>query len=208
MRRAQRRNTIVPATATAPAGQAPPAEQTEPQAASDASTKVGNDPGEDSDDFLESETGSPNPGKNGSESLTPFSRLFKETQEFMDMARRDRTAADLKKRDDVPFGHPGQTQGTAADEITQSLDAANRPRRAIPPQGASRRTTARQKDLRNLAHRSGPDTPLSHPLAVESATHMVTTRPVAPGATSVCRNIVHRFVPSAAPRTHTASHAQ
>ena len=85
-KRAQRRNTIVPATATTPAGQAPPAEQTEPQAASDASTKVGNDSGEDSDDLLESETGSPNVGKSGSESLTPFSRLFKETRESMDMA--------------------------------------------------------------------------------------------------------------------------
>ena len=77
---AQRRNTNVPATATTPAGPAPPAEQTEPQVASDASTKVQNDSGEDSDDFLESETGSPNLGKSRSESFTPFSRLFDETQ--------------------------------------------------------------------------------------------------------------------------------
>ena len=156
-KRAQRRNTIVPATATTTAGPAPPTKQLEPQAASDASTEVGNDSGEDSDDFLESETGIPNLGQSRSESFTPFSRLFDETQEFMDAAWRKRTAADAKKRDDMPFGLPGQTQGTAADEITQSLDTADRPQTAIPPQGASRRTSAQEKDLRNLAHRSGPD---------------------------------------------------
>ena len=154
---AQRRKTIVPATATTPAGPDPPAEQIAPQTVSDASTKVGNDSGEDSDDFLELETGSPNLGRSGSESFAPFSRLFDETQEFMDMARRKRTAANAKKKDDMPVWLPGQTQGTAADEITQSLDMANRPQRTIPPQGASRRTTAREKDLRNLAHRSGTD---------------------------------------------------
>ena len=80
----------------------------------------------------------------------------------MDMARRKRTAADPKKRDDVPFGLPGQTQGTAADEITQALDTVNRPQTTIPTQDASRRTTAREKDHRNLAHRSGPDRTLHY----------------------------------------------
>ena len=96
-------------------------------------------------------------GISGLELLTPFSRLFEETQEPMDMTRRKKTAADPKKRDDVPFGLPGQTLGTAADEITQSLDTADRPQTAIPPQGASRRTAAKEKDLRNLAHGSRPD---------------------------------------------------
>ena len=156
-RRAQRRKTIVPAIATTPAGPAPPAEQIKPQTVSDASTMVGIDPGEDSGDFLESETGIPNLGRSGPGSFPSLSFLFDETQEFMDMARRKRTAADAKKRDDMPFGLPGQTQGTAADEITQSLDMADRPQTAIPPQGASRSTAAREKDLRHLAHQSGPD---------------------------------------------------
>ena len=157
VKRAARRNTIVPAAATTPVGPVAPTEQTETQAASDASTKVGNDSGEDSDGFVESETGSPNLGRSGSEPFSPFSRLFDETQEFMDKARRERSAADARKRDNTPFGLPGRTQGTAADEITQSLDTPDRPQTAIPPQGASRRKAAKEKNLRNLAQRPGPD---------------------------------------------------
>ena len=118
---------------------------------------MGNDSRDDSDDFLESETGSPDLGQSRSESFTPFSRLFDETQGFTNTAQKKRTAADVEKRDDMPFGLPGQAQGTAADEITQSLDTADRPQTAMPPQGASGRTAAKEKDLRNLAHQSGLD---------------------------------------------------
>ena len=75
----------------------------------------------------------------------------------MDKARRKRTAADARNRDNGPFGLPAQNQGTAADEITRTLATENRPQTAIPPQGTSRRPAAKAKDLRNLAQRSGPD---------------------------------------------------
>ena len=165
--RARRRNTIVPVNPAPPHPTAPvdrvstpaPAAttttETWPQGASDASTHAGNDSEEE--DFLDSQTGSPELEVSGSEALTPFASLFNETRSFMDKARRKRAAADARNRKKGPFGLPAQNQGTAADEITQSLDTENRPQTAIPPQGGSRRLAAKAKDLRNLAQRPGPD---------------------------------------------------
>ena len=129
--------------------------ETWPQAASDASTHVGNDSEEE--DFLDSQTGSPELDVSGSEALTPCATLFNETRSFMDKECRKRGAADTRNRDKGPFGLRVQNQGTAADEITQFLDTENRPQMAIPPQGGSRRPAAKAKDLRNLAQRPGPD---------------------------------------------------
>ena len=147
----------MPADATTPGSPVVPTEQTKPQAASDTSTKVGNDSGEDSDDFVESETGSPNLGRSGSERFSLFSLLFDETQEFMDKAQRETSAAAARKRNNTPLELPGRTQGIATDEITQSLDTPDRPQTAIPPQDASRTKAAKEKDLRNLAQRPGLD---------------------------------------------------
>ena len=139
----------VPATATVAA----PATETTPQAASNTSFQGGNDSEEE--DFLESRTGSPELERSGSE--TPFANLFNESMNFLDEAHRNRIAADATNRDSTLYGLPAQNQGTAADEITQSLDMENRPQTAIPPQGGSRRAGAKAKDLRNLSQRSGPD---------------------------------------------------
>ena len=162
--RVRRRNTIVPATSplpinltgeqiptTAPA--TAPATETAPHAASNASVQGGNDSEEE--DFLESRTGSPELERSGSE--IPFGNLFNKSRNFIDEAHRNRTSADARNRDSIPFGLPAQNQGTAADEITQSLDVENQPQTAIPPQGGSRRTGAKEKDLQNLAQRFGPD---------------------------------------------------
>ena len=162
--RARRRNTIVPATASLPTNvtgeQAPatgpataPATEMQSRAVSNASVHGGNDSEEE--DFLESRTGSPELERSGSE--TPFANLFNESRNFIDESHRNRMPADARNRDSMPFGLPVQNQGTAADEITQSLDTENRPQTAIPPQGGSRRAGAKEKDLQNLSQRIGPD---------------------------------------------------
>ena len=155
-RRARRRNTIVPATSSASVNvtsEQAPAKVTRSRAASNASVQGGDDSEEE--DFLESQTGSPELERSGSE--TPFANLFNESRDSMDQAHRNRISADARNRDSMPFGLPAQTQGTAADEITRSLDTENSPQTAIPPQGGSRSAGAKEKDLRNLAQRFGPD---------------------------------------------------
>ena len=162
--RARRRNTIVPATTSLPVNvtskQVPatgpataPAMEIRSHAVSNASFQGGHDSEEE--DLLESRTGSPELERSGSE--TPFANLFNELRNFMDEAHRNRIPADARKRDSMPFGLPIPNQGTAADEITQSLDTENHPQMAIPPQGGSRRAGAKEKDLRNLSQRFGLD---------------------------------------------------
>ena len=162
--RARRRTTIVPATSSLPVNvtsEQVPGTGTARALATEARSRVvsnasfhGGDDSEE-EDFLESQTGSPELDRSWSE--TPFANLFNESRNFMDEAHRNRISADARNRDSMPFGLPAQNQGTAADEITQSLDVENRPQMTIPPQEGSRRVGAKEKDLRNLAQRFGPD---------------------------------------------------
>ena len=102
--------------------------------------------------------------------------------------------ADARNRNSVPFGLPVQNQGTAADEITQSLDTENRPQTAIPPQGGSRRAGPKKRIFGTFPNDlvwTGAlsvtvlDTPRSHVHVATSAKLMATTSPPVPGVTSV-----------------------